>query len=349
LPPGPQNPRNSEGDFVVLRDGSVLFVYTRFTSGRGGDHDEASLVSRISHDQGATWSGKDESVLANEGKMNVMSVSLLRLDDGRLALSYLRKNSLADCRPYLRFSSDEARTWGDPIEIISEREPGYYVQNNDRVIQTAEGRLIAPVAQHCGFEMGEKWTARANLCCYLSDDRGRTWRRGRQSFSAIDAAGRPVVTQEPGVVQLADGRLLMFIRTDAGQQYFSYSSDGGETWSKPGPSGLSSPLSPASIKRIPGSPDLLAVYNDRGQAGKDQPQRRTPLVMAISKDGGRTWGSHRALENRPDGWFCYTAIEFVDRHVLLAYFAGAAERGEGLATTRLARVPLNSLHEAAGQ
>ena len=34
LPPGPGNPRNSEGDFIELKDGRVLFVYTHFTGGR---------------------------------------------------------------------------------------------------------------------------------------------------------------------------------------------------------------------------------------------------------------------------------------------------------------------------
>ena len=29
IPHGPGNPRNSEGSFVKLRDGSILFVYTR--------------------------------------------------------------------------------------------------------------------------------------------------------------------------------------------------------------------------------------------------------------------------------------------------------------------------------
>ena len=86
-----------------------------------------------------------------------MSVSLLRLRNGQLALSYLRKNSLVDCRPYMRFSTDEAKSWSNPIEIIPDSQLGYYVQNNDRLIQTANGRLIAPVAEHCGYQMNEHW------------------------------------------------------------------------------------------------------------------------------------------------------------------------------------------------
>ena len=36
---GPGNPRNSEGDFIRLKDGRVLFVYSHYTKGTGGDHD----------------------------------------------------------------------------------------------------------------------------------------------------------------------------------------------------------------------------------------------------------------------------------------------------------------------
>jgi len=33
LDPGPDNPRNSEGAFVTLKSGRILFVYTRFYGG----------------------------------------------------------------------------------------------------------------------------------------------------------------------------------------------------------------------------------------------------------------------------------------------------------------------------
>src|SRR4051794_17445296 len=75
LAPGPNNPRNSEGDFAVLGEGRVLFVYTRFTGGTG-DADAAELVSRLSTDGGNTWSARDELVVARPpGVQNIMSVS----------------------------------------------------------------------------------------------------------------------------------------------------------------------------------------------------------------------------------------------------------------------------------
>src|SRR3990172_11642821 len=132
LAPLPGNPRNSEGDFIQLADGRMLFVYTHFTGG-GSDHSAAYLAGRYSSDGGRKWSADDAVVLPNEGEMNVMSVSLLRLQNGEIALFYLRKNSLEDCRSYMRLSTDEARTWGPPT--LCTPPPAYYVVNNDRVVQ----------------------------------------------------------------------------------------------------------------------------------------------------------------------------------------------------------------------
>ena len=98
LMPGPGNPRNSEGDFVQLKDGRILFVYSHFYDGRGGDHDPAVLTARYSRDGGRTWTTEDTPVIGNESGQNVMSVSLLRLQDGRIALSYTRKHSITDNR-----------------------------------------------------------------------------------------------------------------------------------------------------------------------------------------------------------------------------------------------------------
>ena len=147
LDPSASNPRNSEGSFVTLKDGKILFVYSHYTSGNGGDHDPAHLASRISADGGKTWTQQDARVLDNEGGMNVMSVSLLRLKNGEIALFYLRKNTVQDCIPYVRFSKDEAKTWSEPVKCITDKE-GYFVLNNDRVIQLKSGRLLMAVALH---------------------------------------------------------------------------------------------------------------------------------------------------------------------------------------------------------
>src|SRR5450759_1304749 len=50
LLPVSNNPRNSEGDFITLKDGRILFIYTHYTGTSGDDHANAYLAGRYSQD-----------------------------------------------------------------------------------------------------------------------------------------------------------------------------------------------------------------------------------------------------------------------------------------------------------
>jgi sialidase-1 len=342
LPPSPDNPRNSEGSFVMLRDGRLMLVYSHFTGG-GGDHSTAHLAARFSADGGHTWTGKDAMVLANEGGMNVMSASLLRLADGRIGLFYLRKNSEADCRPCLRISADEARSWGPAAECITDRV-GYYVLNNDRAVQLKSGRLVLPVALH-NLPSYAKPDWAGIVMCYLSDDCGHSWRRSKDQLTATTAKGKRVTTQEPGVVELRDGRLMLFARTSSGSQYVSFSRDGGDTWSPLGPSNLASPCSPAQIKRIPKTGDLLLVWNNHANVDAQHKGKRTPLSAAVSRDEGRTWEKIKTLEDDPNGWYCYPAVTMAGDHVIVAHCSGSTKIVPHLSFTQITRFSLEWLYK----
>jgi hypothetical protein len=341
LPPSAANPRNSEGSFVAQRDGRLMFIYSHFTGG-GGDHATAHLAARFSSDQGRTWTRQDAPVLDNEGGWNVMSVSLLRLQDGRIALFYGKKNSLADCRPCLRISTDEARTWG-PATLCITDQVGYYVLNNDRAVQLKSGRLVLPVALHNTAAYAQPdWAG--ILMCYYSDDGGRTWRRSRDQLTAHNDAGRRITTQEPGVVELRDGRLMLFSRTTAGSQYVSYSRDGGQRWSPLQPSNIVSPCSPAQIKRIPQTGDLLLVWNNHAGVDAAHKGKRTPLNVAISRDEGRTWEHVKTLEDDPNGWYCYPAVTVAGDHVLIGHCSGSTKLVPHLSFTQVTRFSLDWLY-----
>ncbi|MCX7886299.1 MAG: glycoside hydrolase [Verrucomicrobiae bacterium] len=341
IEPSKEFPRNSEGAFVTLKSGRILFAYTQFYGG-AADHSPARIVAIHSDDGGRTWSKEPRTIVENEGGANVMSVSLLRLKSGKIALFYLLKNNLLDCRPYVRFSGDEAQTWSEPKLVVP--APGYFVLNNDRVIQLSSGRLVVPVAFHRSRDTDpqsyKSFDARGIVLWYLSDDEGQTWTEAPTWWAAPvhSSAG----LQEPGAVELADGKLFSWARTSLGTQYGFTSSDRGVRWSAPEPTPLKSPCSPASIKRLPGSSDLLAIYNDHSGEFPFVKNRRTPLVAAISSDGGKTWPIRKLLEGDPDGWYCYTAIHFVDNAVLLGYCAGDKKVG-GLNRLRIRRLSLHWL------
>jgi sialidase-1 len=311
-------------------------VYTRFTGG-GSDHAPATLAMRVSADGGRTWS-EDRTLVEREGVQNVMSVSIVRLPSGELLLFYLVKNACDDCRMRVRRSSDEFETLSEPVLVTT--EPGYHVVNNDRVLRLRSGRLVVPAGLHPCLK-GEKDTketfSRYSLPrVYYSDDDGRSWRRDETFTDEFPAPG--VVLQEPGIVELKDGRLRMWFRTDAGVQYECFSSDGGGHWSEPGPGVLASPVSPASIERIPWTGDLICVWNDHSGWHVHPPKWRTPLCVAISRDDGRSWSPSRVIEGHPEGWYCYTSISFIGQEVVLSYCAGR-DKAEGLTRLKVLALP----------
>lgn len=348
--PDSERPRNSEGAFVTLRDGRVLFIYSHFTGG-GEDHSAARLDARYSSDGGCTWTQQDTLVLDRNAGQNLMSVSLLRLLDGRIAMFYLHKESDIDCRPFARFSSDEGQTWSDAT-CCTPTPTYYYVLNNDRVIQLRTGRLVMPLAFHpiaWNEHIQRMFLSHGALAFWsLSDDGGATWRLSSnyQALPVMPPSGNTGL-QEPGVVELNDGRLLSWFRTGTGCQWISYSTDQGQTWTFPQPSEFRSPASPMSIKRMR-TGELLAIWNDHSgrfpipDMNKVRSiNNRLPLVSAVSRDEGVTWSNHKLVENEPHRAYCYVAIHGVDEeHTLLAYCAGGApDSGETLHSLRIRRIP----------
>jgi hypothetical protein len=350
LPPGPGNPRNSEGAFLDLSDGRILFVYSRFVGEAASDHAKARLAARTSRDGGETWS--EDTFIATPGEddaMNVMSVSLLPLRQGEIGLFYLLRRSWHDLRMFVRRSSDDGRTWSEPALCMP--GAGYYVTNNDRIIRLASGRLLVPAALHKRRTDRNEHAAldwRGIALFFLSDDDGRTWRESA-GYVTLPVVHTRAGLQEPGVVQLPDGRVWGWARTDLGRQYEFFSSDGGETWTQATPSRFTSPNSPLSMKPLPGQARLLAVWNPapayETRALKPPGGDRTPLVLATGTGPNSGWKAARIIDglDDPTGGYCYTAIHFTKDAVLLAYCAGGAADKSRLAKLRIRKIPLSGL------
>lgn len=315
------NPRNSEADVLPLKDGALLLAYTMF-EGSGEDEGKAKIMGKISSDGGRHWS---EPFLLQEniGNLNVMSASLLRLKNGRIALFFLKKDSLSNCYVYMKTSSDEGKTWNKPLPCYIE-EPGYYILNNARVLQLSSGRIVVPVAYT--KDVGKRYHF-VSFCLY-SDDEGRTWRRSRNVVD-LDGMG----ADEPGVVELKDGRLLMIIRTNLGRIYRAFSNDGGGTWEPAEPTFLVSPSAPATIARIPKTGDLLIIWNNSAD-------KRVPLTSAISKDEGESWINLKNLETGP-GTYAYTSITFFNDRAILTYY----EMLNGRISLKLKSLPISWFYD----
>jgi len=348
----PDNPRNSEGSFITLADGSIMYAYTRYRGKDWADHARADISARFSTDDGKTWTGKERLLVKNEGKCNVMSVSLLRLADGRIALFYLRKDSFRSCVAYMRTSRDEARTWSKPTRCIG--APGYFCVNNDRIIQLKSGRILIPAALHrarleTDLMRPGVMDVHGVAIFYYSDDEGKTWKESTDWWALPVRSTSGL--QEPGVVELKNGKLFCYCRTSTGRQWQLFSRDGGDTWTPPEPSRFRSPCSPLCIKRIPATGDLLAIWNDYSPRWKnvmkargESSWMRTPLTVAVSSNEGKTWKKTKLIEKDPKRGFCYTAIHFTNDAVLLAYCNGG-RKSAVLQNSCIRRITLDWLYE----
>ena len=331
-----KNPRYSEGSIIPLRDGSLLYATTEFDSG-GQDHSTATIVGRISTDGGRTW-GEQRTLQENIGKQNVMSVTLRRMppgdDNSALGMYFLIKNSQTDLDVALRVSEDDGKTFGAPLIITT--ESGYHIMNNDRVTQLSTGRLICPVSTTP--DIFAKGGGHLICVCHYSDDGGKTW---KQSMDTVDQPGRGAM--EPEVVELADGKLLMIIRTQHGYIATSTSTDGGDHWSAPGKLPVEAPESPATIRTIPATGELLLVWNKTFVPGTGHGGKRTPLTAAVSSDEGKTWQHVRQLETSSEHGYAYTSILFHKDRVLLSYYVHDSKSGR--ISSRFRSLPVRWFYE----
>jgi len=284
-------------------DGRLWLIWSEYYANRpsamqrdrydkaGGFKDEAPcrLSGKLSRDRGRTWS--ETFTVQDNHWRNVKHPNLLRLEGGGLLLTFTAWEHGGEQRNlYARRSDDNGETWGPMTQI---GEPGWYCTNHDRILRLSDGRVVLPAHGGPGLTMtgGKADQPQLHSFMFLSDDDGRTW---RMSPDQMTAPGRGA--HEPSVVELADGTLMVVLRTTQRCPYRAFSENGGEHWSEPEPMDLPAPDAEPLLKRMPGSEDLLLVWN---RVASDRNWPRTPLASAISRDRGDTWSTSTCSTTAP--------------------------------------------------
>ena len=350
IPPGVDNPRNSEGAFFTTTRDSLIFAYSRFRGDAGSDDAPSEIALIESSDLGMSWSDPSVVVSTEEhSARNVMSVSFLRMANDDIGLFYSVRADTNDLRIHLKRSSDEGRTWEPSIRCVD--PPGYHVVNNDRIVRLSSGRIIIPVAFHRnGFNSYDRdgsvqFDGRGVVLYFVSDNDGESFEESPSKITMNTSRVCRSGLQEPGVIELASGTLWSWARTDLGRQYEMFSLDQGNSWTPAEPSMFTGPPSPLSIRREPTGGKLIAVWNPiPNYNGRDERYRgawtggRTPLVIADSDNDGRSFGEPTILEDEVGHGYCYTAIHFSDSKIFLAYCAGGVDDGGCLNRLRIRRI-----------
>jgi len=313
MPKGTYGYRGMPGDIVVLNDGRLLLAYTHMDAqGRG----TGAVACKYSADQGRTWG--EEAILVAQpqppGKGRYCHPSFLRLANGHILLSYIYS---ANTKPlfghnYYRRSVDDAKTWGD--QLIVTPHAGYNIVHNDKLVQLSSGRIVVP-AEHEHSKPEDDHGGYVSYTVY-SDDNGYSWHQSKNMVNVL-----PIEAQEPHVVELKDGRLLMLMRSYSGFVVRAYSDDQAASWSAGEPV-KELPLPPYStsalnVKRIPTTGDLLLLRCIGGP--KEPARRRTPFASAVSKDDGATWEHERIIAGDPEDDYGYPGLTFLDGLALVVY------------------------------
>ncbi len=317
------NPRNGEGSFIKLSDGSILYGFTEFIGSTREDEENARISAVISKDNGETWSERYILFEKPDNTINIMSLSFLRMKNGDVGAFYIVKNTDGTDKIVFRRSSDDCKTWTEPVSCMDCLEiQDYYVLNNDRVVMLENGRIILALARHTIHSDYEEFSPGV-ICFILSDDDGKTWYKTEAEFPC-PFKNNPDGYEEPGLYVLPDGKIWCYIRTDIGFQFETFSEDNGLTWTVPEPNLLfSSACSPMLVKDC--GKYTVAVFNPipkHSLRKESEPWGRTPYVLAVSVDRGITFTKEKLfyLEDDLDNGYCYPAIYDADDFFLVAYY-----------------------------
>lgn len=337
------NLRNGEGSFIKLKNGTIMFGYTEFIGDDWEDEAVAHFAYILSDDNGETWSEKKILFEKPADAVNIMSLSFLRMNNGDLGAFYIIKNADRTDKIVFTRSTDEGITWSIPANCLDcLKEQDYYVINNDRVIRLTNGRIILPVARHTVHNTDKDFTPGV-ICFVLSDDDGKTWYKTETEFRC-PFPGNDDGYEEPGLYEFADGKLWCYIRTSLGFQYESFSSDSGITWTEPEPNlFFSSPCSPMQVKNC--NKYTVAVFNPTPEhilRNDSEPWGRTPYIIAVSKDKGKTFAKDNIyyIEDDINNAYCYPAIYEGDDYLLVAYYH-SNNTGIPLNSTKITKIMYN--------
>ena len=194
---------------VQLNDGTLLAVFR--------------TMSRLhSTDEGRTWESAGPLGERQGTEADIRPHTLIRLQSGAVALICWETDTSKPPKNHgmrintclFRKSLDEGRTWSHPVRVTPADTPAYPTF----MIQTRSGRLV--IGNEYAFNQVSDihHSAHHEMCicsALYSDDEGDSWTESAdyQFVSEHDGALAHIV-ETPCIAETADGRLLMFMRTE---------------------------------------------------------------------------------------------------------------------------------------
>lgn len=342
---------------VVTAQGSVL-AYCEARKNSKADWGEIEIHLRRSTDGGKTWEparriahqgprieGNPRKKTGGEHEQTVNNpVAVVDRQSG--AIEFLYCLNYARC--FSMRSTDDGRSWSQPVEITVTFEP-FRAKYDWKVIATGpghgiqlkSGRLVVPVWLAYG-NTGDHGPSAAGTI--YSDDHGNTWKAGEIAAPNEGGFNSP---NESMLATLSDGRVMLVARSlsKPNRKIISMSPDGAAGWTRPAfHNELWEPCCMASILAHPSGALLFSNPHTLplDQAGKEIPGgrgKRQNLSIKLSRDDGKTWPANKSLEAGPSA---YSDLAVLPDGAVLCFY----ERDNRLS---IARVTLDWLTSGAQQ
>lgn len=212
---------------------------------------------------------------------------LYQIPGKELLLFYKVGPSPSTWKGYLKRSFDNGQTWSEAEEL-----PEGIVGPVKNKPEEINGMLVCPSSKE-----GDGW----RLFMEMTPDYGKTW----TSVGPLNEK-EPWLAIQPSILKHQNGDLQILFRTRNRRVGTAWSKDGGMTWSKLDSTSLPNNNSGTDAVTLQDGRHLL-VYNHVLPPDEQAKGPRTPLNVALSKDG-KKWYASVVLEDSPISQYSYPAV-----------------------------------------
>jgi predicted neuraminidase len=213
---------------------------------------------------------------------------LYQVPRGDLILFYKIGPKPSEWKGFFKTSKDGGITWSKQQALPE----GYIGPVKNKPVLLDNGTLVSPSSTE-----GKGW----HVHFEATKDFGKTW----SMVGPIDT-GRGIDAIQPSILKYKGGKLQILARSRNRAIAESWSYDNGKTWSPLEKTNLPNNNSGTDAVTLKDGRQLL-VYNHVLPPGNLAKGPRTPLNVAISKDG-KNWFAALILEDSPISQYSYPAV-----------------------------------------
>jgi len=213
---------------------------------------------------------------------------LYQIPGGDLLLFYKVGPKPSEWKGWMKSSKDNGITWSEAEALPN----GFIGPVKNKPVLVAGNKLLSPSSTE-----NDGW----KIHFEASSDFGKTWR-----WIGPINDGKTLNAIQPSILTYKNGKLQILARSRSRAILQSWSSDNGETWSALTKTSLPNNNSGTDAVTLKDGRQLL-VYNHVLPPGNETKGARTPLNVAVSKDG-ETWYASLILEDSPISQYSYPSV-----------------------------------------